>query len=64
MVFPFLYIYTVCIHSLTTVPIIMSVWNFGFGSGLGVNSFEVGRFIPVYMFRSLAYGYLAAVVCS
>ena len=39
--------YTVCIHSLTTVPIHISVWNFGFGSGLGVNSFEVGRFIPV-----------------
>ena len=42
-----LFIYTVCIHLLTTVPINISVWNFGFGSGLGVNSFKVGRFIPV-----------------
>ena len=40
-------IFFCCMHSLTTVPIHISVWNFGFGSGLGVNSFEVGRFIPV-----------------
>ena len=33
--------------NLNSVNINISVWNFGFGPGLGVNTFEVGRFIPV-----------------